>query len=151
MEPMSFLIALDEEIRSLRASLDNDARSIKLKELERVRALYQADHESSSFRVADIHAHLPKLDIPNFAKANGAGMPEPRRRLSPERQSAIEAVRQFIQGKTEPTKTVDLLAHLNAKGIEIGGSDPMNNLSALLSTSAIFHANGRSGWTLKPE
>ncbi len=34
-------------------------------------------------------------------------------------------------------------------GILIGGNEPRNNLSAMLSNSGLFTSNGRSGWTIR--
>jgi hypothetical protein len=135
---MSFLSALDEEILSLRESLNNDPRFLKLKELERVRALYARAEDTPS-----------AVTTNGNVTTDSATTQVERRRMSPDRKAAIDESRQFLRGKVEPTKTADLLAHLKANGIKVGGSDPMNNLSALLSTSGIFQANGRLGWTLK--
>ncbi len=33
-------------------------------------------------------------------------------------------------------------------GVQIGGNDPQNNLSAMLSNSPEFISNGRMGWIL---
>lgn len=140
---MNFISALDEEIRSLRQSLDNDPRYIKLKELERVRSLYGEEPDAPRATPQTVTAMVPVTLAEYHTGMRG------RRRMSPERQSAIDEVHQFLQGKVEPTKTADLLAHLEKKGITLGGSDPMNNLSALISMSAGFKAHGRSGWTLK--
>ena len=75
----------------------------------------------------------------------------PGRKMSSDRQRALEFAQVHMMGQTQPTKTADLLTALRNNGIEIGGSDPVNSLSALLSTSSRFVAHGRSGWTLKPE
>jgi hypothetical protein len=145
---MSFLTALDEEIRSLHESLDNDPRFIKLRELEHVRALYNGNPVSPTESLPVMQSYVP--DSERLSGAIGMGMLAARgRRISHERQAAINEVREFLLGKTEPTKTADLYDHLKSKGIKIGGSDPLNNLSALLSMSSVFQANGRSGWTLK--
>jgi hypothetical protein len=70
--------------------------------------------------------------------------------MAPERQRAIEFVSVHLMGQPNPIKTADLLVALQANGINIGGNEPVNSLSALLSTSGKFLAHGRSGWTLKP-
>jgi hypothetical protein len=64
------------------------------------------------------------------------------------REEALKEARAILDGKTEPTRITDIDARLTEKGIRLGGSDPLNNLSALLSTSGEFTAHGRAGWTL---
>ena len=41
------------------------------------------------------------------------------------------------------------MKHLTANNVEVGGSNPLNNLSAMLSTSGLFQSHGRKGWTIK--
>jgi hypothetical protein len=57
------------------------------------------------------------------------------------------AVSRYLRGRAEPTRTADLLAHLDSLGIPIGGQDRSSNLSAMLSHSSGFKSHGRAGWT----
>ena len=109
----------------------------QLAELRQLRSLYNT--------VGELHRKTEEL------VAKSLSPHRPGRRMSSERQQALEFAQVHMKGQVHPTKTVDLLTALIANGIEIGGSDPVNSLSALLSTSSRFVAHGRSGWTLKPE
>ena len=76
---------------------------------------------------------------------------KPGRKMAPERQRAIEIVMEILRKEVLPIKTAYLWAEVEKEGIALGGRDPVNSLSALLSTSGQFQAHGRSGWTLKNE
>ncbi len=136
---MDFIEALDQEIKALRQSLETDARFLKVKELERLRAtLYMANG-----------SHVPAVplravDIKSQVTVSASG-----RKTSPTRETAIEAAIAFLKNKTEPVKTAEILKHFMAIGIRLGGTDPQNNLSALLHYSEHFVSHGRVGWTLK--
>lgn len=133
-----FLASLDAEISRLETVLEAFPEMRQLKELRRVRSLYAGQQSA-----------IPTPSADGFQRT--AIPPRPGRKMSSERQQAIEFALVHMTGQTQPTKTVDLLEALRANGIEIGGNDPVNSLSALLSTSSRFVAHGRSGWTLKPE
>ena len=47
-----------------------------------------------------------------------------------------------------PVRTSELLERLLARGIEVDGNKPLNNLSAILSYSKKYKSHGRSGWML---
>jgi hypothetical protein len=54
-------------------------------------------------------------------------------------------VRDILNEVKTPLKTRDLFNALTAKGVQIPGKDPQNNLSAHLSRSVQF-VSGRDGW-----
>lgn len=56
-----------------------------------------------------------------------------------------DRVREVLSEVKKPLKTRDLFNALTAKGVQIPGKDPQNNLSAHLSRSTEF-ASGRDGW-----
>jgi hypothetical protein len=131
---MNFIEALDQEIKALRQSLETDARFLKVKELERLRTtLYMANG-----------SHVPAVPLRAEVTVRAPG-----RETSPARKAAIEAAIAFLKNKTEPVKTTEILKHFMAIGIKLGGTDPQNNLSALLHYSEHFVSHGRVGWTLK--
>lgn len=134
---MSFLAALQTEIDDLEASLraSPDPRLVKLQELRRVQALYSG--------AASAPASAAKSD-PTEPRQGRSG-----RQPSPERVAAIAAAREFLVGKTDPVKTVDLLNHIFELGIMVNGNAPVSNLSAMLYHSPEFQSFGRRGWTLK--
>jgi hypothetical protein len=138
---MTAVTPLDAEIATLEAELSADPRVARLDQLKRLRRDYLA-----------LPTIEPAAAAPSTVAANGsARAAEPRlsgRRRSPERQQALDAARELLRGKTAPTRTADISAHLEARGITIGGTDPVNNLSAMLSHVADFRSHGRDGWTL---
>lgn len=134
----AFVTALDQEISALEEALNQDVRFVRLRELRRVRALYK-----------DETADLPQPHA--TPKGSLTILPKPPiRRTSPERARATEAARLYLQNRTGPVPTADIYDHITSLGIALAGEEPRNNLSAMLSNSGLFQANGRAGWTLKP-
>jgi hypothetical protein len=129
-----FLPSLDAEIDRLEKAIEAIPEVVKLRELRRIRALYSTTEQV-----------LSSIQIIAKVEATQAG-----RRMSPERQRALDYIAQRLGADLAgPVRTSAILGMLTDVGIEIGGNDPLNNLSALLSTSGRFVAHGRSGWTLK--
>lgn len=129
---------LDSEISQLESELNRDARFVRLKQLKEMRENYLS---------------LPPLTVPTqpfnlTAELNSSESRSGGRRRSPEREQALQETKAFLKGKTQPTRLSEIDAYLEAKGVRLGGADPLNNLSALLSTSDEFRAHGRAGWTL---
>jgi hypothetical protein len=57
---------------------------------------------------------------------------------------------EFLKEKTEPVPLRHIYYQVVERGgCRIGGQDPVNGLSAILSRSGRFTAHGRMGWTLK--
>jgi hypothetical protein len=140
--PTPFVASLDAEISRLESVIEVLPEVRQLNELRRVRALYSGPSEPM---IAGSMIANDAQDSAHFVLTS-----RPGRKMSSERQQALEFAEVHMTGQTLPTKTADLLSALRANGIEIGGNDPVNSLSALLSTSGKFIAHGRSGWTLKP-
>ena len=131
-----FLVALDQEIALLEAELKSDIRYQRLEEAQLLRALY------------------PREDP--FSPPVGSSEPISNRmgtkRSQSERERIIEGAEMYVRNRVGPVPTIDILDHLDSLlGIKIGGERPVNNLSATLSTSGKFRANGRRGWTLASE
>ena len=61
----------------------------------------------------------------------------------------LAACRSYLKGETAPTRTSSLLSQLERGGYAVGGAEPRNTLSSLLSRSDDFESHGKSGWTLK--
>ncbi|WP_142252398.1 hypothetical protein [Bradyrhizobium sp. UNPF46] len=139
---MTMTTPLDSEIAQLEAELESDPRFLRLKRLRTLREGY-----------LDLPAVAPSNAAPSdqqesyFTLGPGPAQRSGRRR-SPERELALQEARMLLRGKTEPTRITEIDAHLEARGIRLGGSDPLNNLSALLSGAGDFIAHGRAGWTL---
>ncbi|MEH2473000.1 hypothetical protein V1281_005810 [Nitrobacteraceae bacterium AZCC 2161] len=159
---MSFTQALDAEIAALETEIEADPRLVKLRELKRVRALYDAPvvaAHPSTFSVGSQHFSSQHFVQSVNRLANAAstaaqlameGIPPrtPGRKPSPERVLAMKEAAEFLKGKNEPVKTADIYAHIESLGIPIGGEDPQNNLSAMLNKAPEFQSHGRAGWTL---
>jgi hypothetical protein len=131
-----FVASLDLEIDRLARAIEDIPEVRKLRELQRVRALYVEESKAPT-----------RLGV-----ASGYMQPRPSagRKMSPERQRALDFLAVYLGEQTNPIKTTTILEALAGNGISIGGNDPVNSLSALLSTSDKFVAHGRSGWTLTP-
>jgi hypothetical protein len=134
---------LDGEIAQLRSDLARDPRYTRLKDLERIRNDYLALPQ-----VGVAAPSQPPAPAAKPGNGDDAETRSPGRRRSPEREAAIREARGLLAGKSEPTRITEIDAYLTDKGIRLGGNDPLNNLSALLSTSGQFTAHGRAGWTL---
>ncbi len=162
-----FKEALEREISDLEKSLEADPRFIKLRELQRVASLYTPGVNPIDGLKAFVN--LLTIGSPPRAHAGGSVVPagigskaavyagggeavpagESLRRIqSLTRQRVLEDAENILRGRTEPTKTTDLYDDLIAAGHEIGGDDPKNNLSAMLSKSPLFRSHKRAGWTL---
>jgi len=67
---------------------------------------------------------------------------------SGERRKLMPGVVHVLAGLQRPVKTRELLDHLTALGIEVGGKNPTNNLAAHLSSMDIVESTPE-GWVLK--
>ena len=133
----SFIDHLDTEILALEH---------KLRELRRIRALYGDDPVLSA---------APDLAENPILRKVGT------RKKSPETERAIEEAAAFLieEGERNQSLTGDMIPvpirrifhHVrDVRGCHIGGSDPINNFSAMMSRSGKFISHGRAGWTLGP-
>ena len=84
----------------------------------------------------------------NYISASARKGDQPSYRLTSNWRTAIEAALAFLREQTGPVSTVCILDHLNNVGIVLGGHQPRNSLSVMLSRSPLFKAHGRRGWTL---
>lgn len=150
----NFIAALETEIASLESALSQDERFIRLRELRRVLSLYRGDGDSASRKenggpssvLFAGHGFAGRTYAAENLAARRGG-----RQASPEREKALRAAATLISNSNGPVPTRDILEHLESIGITISGENPLNNLSALLSNSNKFVAQGRSGWVLKDE
>jgi hypothetical protein len=100
-------------------------------------------------------ANSPTVDAelhpPRTGRVLGVLGQKPGRKISPQRQAAIEATIVILKQATRPLKTSALYEMICDLGVSIGGADPVNNYSALLYARDEFQSHGREGWTLKEE
>ena len=152
-------MALPEKARAMSAPILN----LLIEEMNLIQAQW-ADERESDPRSARFR--LLKALVENYRAEQAATVelrPNPVRpppslatppgpRIGSMKQRAIDAAALFLAGRdnTLPTATGTIFEHLRRAGVRIGGKDPKNNLSAILSSSGRFKANGRSGWTLAP-
>ncbi len=133
-----FLQALRAEIEVLEGELLLDVRYRKLRELQQVRRLYDPEEatpaEERTLGVSSVRGGTVRVH-----------------RVNTERVRALDAARMFIVNRVGPVPTTDVLEHLSSMGIQIGGNEPRNTLSAMMSNSELFTSNGRKGWTIRQE
>lgn len=127
-----FLEVLDAEIQGLQRSLETDPRFTKLRELRRIRELYASDSPHPPIRVT-----------PTSDARKSAG-----RKMWPETEHTIKEAEQLLANAAEPVPLRDIFRHVTQRGCKIGGRDPLNNFSAMLSRSGKFAARGKAGWML---
>ena len=143
----SVIAAFDAEIAELEAALAADQRVVRLRELKRMRDDYMKISGNGPYTAPTMpwSAAVPA----SGGGGGGFGKAAPGRKPSPERVRALQETKALLTGRQGPTRTADILAHLNERAIYIGGDKPQNNRSAMLYHSPDFQSHGRSGWTLK--
>jgi hypothetical protein len=163
--PAEFVQVLDAEIAELEASLEADPRFKKLSQLRRVRELYdrdlltQADFAPRPAGKTSLAVNAAEADraarpgtvqyVAHFRPGEkvslGAVFAPPSkggRRASPVRARALVAVSRYLRGRAEPTRTADLLAHLDSLGIPIGGQDRSERHALALVRLQVARAGG---------
>lgn len=140
------LAAIEAEIEAIEAELAADVRFARLRALRDLRKLYRSSDQNAG------PVGPPSSSIDAWgAGANGPSAPRTvNRKIAPHRSQAVDAIVMHLKNRSGPVPTKDLLEHIVSLGIDVGGSNPLNNLSAILSNSNLFASNGRVGWTLKP-
>ncbi len=131
---MSFVETMDAEIADLER---------KLAAVRAARAAYVQVDSSAPYSPNG-------LVLDRVSNARGylsATLRSPRR--SEKSARLIKAAREYIELMGGPIPTSELQQVIEKQGIAISGSNPRNALSAMLSNSGLFKANGREGWTLK--
>jgi hypothetical protein len=128
-----FLNALDREVAALERQLSEHPAYRKLAELRRVRSIYTGEEKT--------HQTLPITgSFQRRARAPSTG----------KRSEILQAILDFLREKSGPTKTADILAHVQQLGFEVGGANPSNTISSILSKSDEVDSKGWSvGWVLK--
>jgi hypothetical protein len=145
---MSFETAMDAEIGELQRQLAADPRYVKLQELKRLRQLYGGGVHLNGVAAVGTAGTVTLQTTPLPLAAAAAAANRSGRKPSPERVKALLVAKEFLKDKTEPTRTADILARIREAGVQIGGNDPQNNLSAMLYHSDDFRSRGRAGWLL---
>ena len=129
-----FIAALESEIAELEGDLESDPRYLKLRELKRLRSLYANDTGRELLYAASRAARSVSRAIASRESRN---------------KDKVEAAAKFLEGRTVPVPTSQILENLLKQGLEINGQEPRNTLSAILSHSDLFASQGRSGWLLR--
>lgn len=135
-----FTAALVAEIASLESELEQDVRYVRLRELRRIHHLY-----------GDLIPGRPLVAAARQEQSAVEQAPQRQsvRQPSPDRGRALAAAREYVASLGHVVPTREILEYLMANGIEVGGASPLNNLSAMISTSGAFQSHGRKGWTMK--
>ena len=124
-----FIEALKTEIADLEGQLAADPRYLKLREANRLLALYTQTRKRPRDRSPAASGTRP------FSSGVSAKI--------------LKAATELLEGRAEPMPTRDILIALVALGVDVGGAEPRNTLSSILSKSGVFVPHGRNGWTLK--
>lgn len=159
---VDFKDALRAEIAALEAQLQMTELYQKLQGLRSVLSLYDsgggASEPGRDPRMLGKPPSLIDTMIRQLARENAAkeaatvGQQRSITRVPSEaRAKAMELAELFLRNRSAPTPTRDILEHILANGGEIGGQEPVSNLSAMLSNSDKFQSHGRIGWTLAQE
>lgn len=165
-----FLGALRREISELERSLESDPRFIKLRELQKVAALYRPGGSLASLMnigrlfvgsgpdlsvdalPSETPSASPSSPAPSPAQAEEpteVGTPRTRKETTAMREAMLVDLKNYLKGRTGPTRTSELYDFIKLAGYDLGGKDPKNNLSAILSrTKDVFVSHGKAGWTL---
>lgn len=155
---LDFMAALEAEIADLEAELRADVRFVRLDQLRRIYALY-TDPDGALAEMQPLGPRVinpgsvqgTSFAAPHVAAAIARGVSRAGRKKSADKAQALEAVELHLNNRSGPVPTRELLEHLQDLGIEVGGSSPLNNLSAMLSNSDKFLSHGRLGWALTPQ
>jgi hypothetical protein len=145
--------AMDARIAALEADLaaNPDPRVVELRDLKRMRPRYPKIESPSASPTSPQTTTAGTTQSTLFG-ANGNGTyRKGGRKMSPEREQALAALRAHLTGRTTPTLTANLLRHIESLGIVLKGEDKQSNLSALLYKTRGFKSHRRSGWTYEPE
>ena len=133
-----FLSSLKDEILTLERALETDPRYIKLRELHRVLALYQ-----------DSQAPSQPSQSHDVVFSTRTGKPRVPRSMSADTKRILDEAESYLSGQSDPVPIREIYHQvIEIRGCRIGGSDPVNSLSAILSRFPQFKSHGRSGWTL---
>lgn len=138
----SYIEYMRAAIEALEQELKSDRRYILCQQLRRMLAAYEEGQETPT--ATDSRAPVSSSLDPQRRM--------PSREMSPETKEVIERATKFLRDKSEPVPIRHIYYQVVEKdGCRIGGQDPVNGLSAILSRSGRFTAHGRTGWTLKTE
>lgn len=153
-----FVTSLRKEIRSLEKELEGDPRFKKLRRLMSALEVYLEDEDDGDdddvvLHVAPSQPLLQPNSTPSAAtSADPTASPQKGRTQSDKNEQILEFATSIIRDHgNKPIRTRNILAAVQASGIEVHGKNPRNTLSALLSYSERFIAHGKSGWTIKSE
>ncbi len=137
--------AYDKAIDEVSADIarNPDPRAVRLAFLARMRDQYLAGEGRATALLSGAFP-MAAVTIPPAQLSPR----KPGRKQSPQRQAAIAKAREYLLDKTSPVRTKKIYEAVASAGIAIGGTDPVNNFGALLSTANGFRSHGREGWTL---
>lgn len=132
----SFLTSIQNEILELEDEVARDPRIMKLQRLRELLALYESGDVSP----------LRGDAVGSSVMTGYATRKSPVRQPSETRLLAEKFSAEYVAGRTVPTPTRELYDMLISRGVEVGGKQPISNLSAILSKSDKFRPVGRAGW-----
>ncbi|WP_176113972.1 hypothetical protein [Burkholderia cepacia] len=154
-----------ESVAAMFAPPSNSQSSAKVEPPPRVTDSHRSTNVGPPPRVADSHRSTnmgpPRMNVGQESAKAGAmatwdllrGLgkavtAEEFEAVSGERRKFMPGVVHVLKGLNRPVKTRELLDHLTALGIEVGGKNPVNNLAAHLSSMNVVEST-TEGWVLK--
>lgn len=134
---IALISALDAEIARLEGEIAADPRVARVAALKRFRDECAAPLQTGTVipRISGVQPSAP-------TKARSGRIP------SPERMRALDAAAAYLGGAEGLVPMAVIYEKVASAGIDLGGQNPQNNLSAMMSRDARFKAHGRAGWTL---
>ena len=110
----------------------------------------QAEKIRAYIEMAKVYEHGGTISG-NEAAPQTAKSPHVAREFGGNFGKAIAAVEDIIIAAGSPVHTRVLIDRLRGMGIEIGGKEPVGNLSSALSRSGKFTNSRTNGWSLRDE
>lgn len=135
-DPSPFLRKALKERDELARKLEANPEYRRLRALERLIAAYQDEPGT------------PVVAPKPPSQFSLVGEPEPEASAPRRVEIVAAAAAEEIEKRKAPIPTQEMLGLLTARGIEIGGRDPRNNLAAMLSNSKRFLSRRGLGWYL---
>lgn len=133
-----FVEALKSEIAQLERQLETHPTYVRLREAKRLLAAYTDAVSTVVTATGNLHVRSSAQGVGEYSRPAASGASA----------SIASTVRGALIHRAEPTPTREIMAILADRGVEVGGKNPQNVVSSLLSKSPEFISHGRAGWTV---
>jgi hypothetical protein len=141
------------EISTLESRLsDAKEKAIKISHFLELASVYGISNESAISRANELSASAHTSAGGGVKSGGNAELSLRPAQSAPKSGISGKAVREtlvLLRERREPIRTRDLVAILRARGIEVGGKDPVVNLSGYLGRVPELIASRSVGWALR--